>query len=336
MHATAFLKDPASHAVGPVVVTYGAERFLRRQAIQAVTRLVLGEAEDEAGLTKIDGRNTDAATVLDELRTISMWGGRRLVLVEEAKDFISENRATLEKYVEKPAKKSVLLLDVESWPKNTRLYKAVAQAGLDIDCNPLSAGDAVRWLIEEAKGTHGKHLLRDAAQLMVELVGPQMGFLTQELAKLASYVGDGAKIDADDVGKLVGGWKLETTWAMLDALQGGNLPLALSHLDRLLTAGEAPLMLLGGISFSYRKLAQATELSRQGRSLKEALTEVGVFGNKIAMSEAYLRKLGRPAAETIYEQLIETDLALKGSSRLPERLLLERFLVKISGVAGAK
>jgi DNA polymerase-3 subunit delta len=332
MHATEFLKDPAAPNVGPIVVTYGAERFLRQQAIQAVVHRVLGDGDDEGSTpTRFDGRNVDIATVLDELRTVSMWGDRRLVLVEEAKDFVSDNRGALEKYLEKPAKKSVLLLDVDSWPKNTRLYKSVAAVGLDLDCGPLSVGDAVKWVTEQAKSVYGKQLMRDAAQLMLELVGPQLGFLTQELAKTAAYVGERPKIEVEDVSTMVGGWKLETTWAMLDALQAGQLPTALEYLDKLLAAGEAGLMLLGGISFSYRKLAQATELARSGKQLRDALIEAGVFANKVGPAEQCLRRLGRVEAERIYRRLIDADASLKGGTRLPERIVLERLLVNLSG-----
>lgn len=332
MHATEFLKDPAAPNVGPIVVTYGAERFLRQQAIQAVVHRVLSDGDDEGSTpTRFDGRNVDIATVLDELRTVSMWGDRRLVLVEEAKDFVSDNRGALEKYLEKPAKKSVLLLDVDSWPKNTRLYKSVAAVGLDLDCGPLSVGDAVKWVTEQAKSVYGKQLMRDAAQLMLELVGPQLGFLTQELAKTAAYVGERPKIEVEDVSTMVGGWKLETTWAMLDALQAGQLPTALEYLDKLLAAGEAGLMLLGGISFSYRKLAQATELARSGKQLRDALIEAGVFANKVGPAEQCLRRLGRVEAERIYRRLIDADASLKGGTRLPERIVLERLLVNLSG-----
>lgn len=336
MHATEFLKDVSRYAdkVPPMVVTYGAERFLRQESIRAVGRLVLGVEEgDDAGLTRLEGKGAELATVLDEVRTISMWGDRRLVVIEDADDFVSEHRAALEKYLEKPAKKSVLLLDVKSFPSNTRLAKAVAKSGLPIDCGPLKAAEALRWLVETAKDQYGKQFVREAAGLMLDLVGPQMGLLTQELAKVASYVGERPKIETDDVSRMVGGWRLETTWAMLDALQAGNTALALSHLDNLLRAGEAGLMILGGISFSYRKLAQATELTRRSVPLNDALTQAGIFPNKVAAAAGYLRKLGRPRAERILDLLLEADGSLKGGSRLPERVVLERLLLNLSASA---
>ena len=36
----------------------------------------------------------------------------------------------------KPRASGVLILEVDEWPANTRLYKAIDQAGLQIDCRP--------------------------------------------------------------------------------------------------------------------------------------------------------------------------------------------------------
>lgn len=333
MHATQFLKDPAQHEAGPMVVLYGPERFLKQAALEAVCRRVLGGDDPDLGLTRLAGRETDWKTVADELATVSMWGERRLIVVDEADEFVTKHRGALEKSLEKPAKKSVLLLVVKSFPANTKLAKAVAKVGLPLECAELKGVALERWLAETASERYGKHLPRDAAALMAGLAGNDLGLLDQELAKLAAYVGDGRRIEAPDVAKLVGGWKTETTWAMLDALQDGHLGQALACLDKLLAAGEAPQMILGGISFVYRKLAEATELSRQGMNLNAALKQAGVFPHKIDAAARYLRRLGRPQAERIPALLLETDSGLKGSRRIPDRLLLESLLVRLSGKA---
>src|SRR5262249_7688090 len=151
--------------------------------------------------------------------TISMWGDRRLVLVDDADEFVTKVRASLEKYVEKPAKKSVLVLSVKTWPKTTRLAKQVAATGLDVDCSELKGAPLLKWLQDTARDAYQQTLAREAAVLLVELVGEELGMLDQELSKLATYVGAGAKIGFDDVQKLVGGWRTETTWAMTDAVR---------------------------------------------------------------------------------------------------------------------
>jgi DNA polymerase-3 subunit delta len=332
MHATAFLKSPPA-SVGAIAVLFGEQDFLKRAAFECLCRLVLGEDDERLGLTRFAGDQVDLKTVCDELRTISMWGNSRLVMIDDADRFVSQNREGLEKYLQKPAKNSALLLDVKTWPKTTRLAKAVPKIGLEIECAPLSGSDLVRWIAETAKSVHGKSLSRETAALIRELAGDDLGLLEQELAKLSAYVGDRKSIEIADVQTLVGGWATETTWAIAAAVRRGETGEALDLLNQLLDAGESPHKILGGLTFVFRRLAQAVELSGQGASLDRALAEAGVFPREIGESAAYLRRLGRAEAQRISARLLEADSALKGAFIIPERQVLETLIVKLTGTS---
>jgi DNA polymerase-3 subunit delta len=169
------------------------------------------------------------------------------------------------------------------------------------------------------------------ARELVDLAGSDLGLLDQEMAKLAAFVGDSPKIDSAAVEKLVGGWKMETTWRMLDAVREERLGTATELLARLLTAGEHPVRLLGAIAFTFRPLAKATELSRQGIPLQEALVNAGVKPFSVQPATAYLKRVTRKRAEQILQWLIESDLGLKGASALPDQIQLERLLLRLAG-----
>src|SRR5207302_2159083 len=104
----------------------------------------------------------------------------------------------LEKHVAEPAGAGTLVLDVKTWPATTRLAKLMEQ-GATIVCKTPAAYKLPEWCVRWAAGQHGKQLSLPAARLLVDLVGPEMGQLDQELAKLATYAGQSAKIDAHDV-----------------------------------------------------------------------------------------------------------------------------------------
>jgi DNA polymerase-3 subunit delta len=333
MLAIDFLESPAGQKTGPVAVVYGKERFLKLEAIKEVAKAVLGPDSDDLSLTRLPGPEVDLKTVVDSLLTVSMWNPRRLVLVEDADEFVSNFREGVEAYLDRPAKKSVLILDVKSWPSNTRLYKKVAAIGLPLDCNELKGPALLGWITKACRNRHGKKIDRQAAQLLIDLAGTELGLIDQELAKLAAYVGDAAAIDSTAVEKLVGGWKTETTWKMLDAVRDGQMATALELLDKLLTAGEHSLKLLGGVNYVFRPVGKATELSRQGTSLPEALTAGGVKPFNIQHMIPYLKRIGRPRAQRILTWLLAADLDLKGASALPERLIVERLLAQLAGKA---
>lgn len=332
MHATAFLQKPDAARIGSIVVLHGAEAGLKDAARQLIVRSVFENEEDaEAGLTRLAGGDAEWRRVRDELSTVSMFGDRRVVMVDDADEWVSEHRSSLEAYFDKPSRQSVFVLDVKTWRSNTRLAKKLANAGLELDCSELKGAALFQWLTSRAKSGYDKQMTRDAAGLMVELAGSGLSLLEQELAKVAAYVGEREKITVEDVRALVGGWKAETTWRMTDAVRDGQPAVALTALGKLLHSGEAPQKILGGVNYVFRKYARATELARDGASLRGALQQAGVFPRDIDSSERFLRRIGRPRAERIRARLVEADRNLKGGSRVSGRLQLEMLLLELSG-----
>ncbi|QDT96212.1 DNA polymerase III subunit delta [Gimesia aquarii] len=334
LHVTEFLLNPTQHEFGPVIILFGDDRYMKQEAIKAIEPIVLGDEEDTS-LTRFEGKRLQnelpPSALFDELKTVSMWGDKRLVIIDEAEKYVSAFRSKLEKYLESPSKSSILVLDVKSWSKSTRLAKLVAKIGLDLECKELKGGPLAKWISDTAGKIHQKQISRDAALLLIEMVGTHCGQIHQELEKLATFVGDQPRIGPDDIRAVVGGWKAETTWAMTGALRDGNISDALRYLDHLLIAGEAPQKILGGLTFVWRKYFKAAQLAVQGTPLKQALKEAGVFPRDIDSSDRYLRRLSRQRAEKISQWLLNTDLNLKGNSRLAPRLELEQLLFLLSG-----
>jgi DNA polymerase-3 subunit delta len=339
LHAIDYLAAPDKHPPKPVCVAYGDDLFLRRQVLVQLRHAVLGDDEGDMSLTSFDGSSAEFRDVVEELDTIAMFGPRRLVVVDEADPFVTRYRESLEGYVAKPGRSGVLLLDVKSWPATTRLYKAIDAQGLAVDCSSPVAAKLTRWLSDWAKQTHKVQLSLNAAEMLAELVEPELGLLDQELAKLALLTSEDKKITPELIQKYVGGWRAKTTWNMLDLALDGNVPEALRQIDRLLASGEVPIGLLGQISSSLRRLAAATRLilraEATGRKLAvgQALQEAGVKPFVMQKAERQLRRLGRQRGSQLYRWLLETDLDLKGASQMPPRLVLERLIVRLAAPA---
>ncbi len=333
MHASALLSQRDRWQPVPVVVLHGEELHFKTEALRCVLEQTLGAGSDELDCTRHSGADIDLKTVRDELLTVSMFSAARAVVIDDADEFVSRNRAGLEDYFDRPARTALLVLSVKSWPKTTRLAKRLPQVGVDIECSELTGAALQKWITEEAKTRHGKQIPRDAVSLLVELAGTSLGLISQELDKLASYVGERDRVTVEDVSTLVGGWRAETTWQMINAIRDGRPGEALVALDKLLTAGEAPQKLLGGINFVFRKLADGTERARGGgMPLSQALRQAGVYDRDIDSAANYLRRIGRPRAEQILPLIVAADSGLKGGSRLPERLQMEQLVLALSGV----
>ncbi len=332
-----YLAQPDKHAPKPVCAVFGNESFLRRQAVLCLRSAVLGGEDGDFSLSAFEGRGTLFRDVHEVLSTVAMFGGgKRLAVVEDADDFVSRYRPQLEDYVARPSRGGVLVLDLDSLPSNTRLYKSIAAEGLLIDCSAPTPARLGKWLADWAKQRHQVQLAATASDMLVELIGPELGLLDQELAKLALLAGDAKKITAEQVGQSVGGWRTKTTWEMLDAAMDGNVREAMLQLDRLLASGEQPVGLLGQISASLRRFAAATQQIIQAETvgsrinIRAALEQAGVRSFVLQRAERQLRLLGRKRGARLYRWLLEADMDLKGESTMPPRLILERLIIRLS------
>jgi DNA polymerase-3 subunit delta len=338
VHAFEYLAAPEQFPARPVCAVFGNESFLRRQAILCLRAAVLGGDEGDFSLSTFEGRGTLFRDVHEVLSTVAMFGGggARLAVVENADDFITRYREQLESYVAKPSRSGVLLLDVDTLPSNTRLYKAIAADGLLIDCGAPPPPKLSKWLVAWAKQQHRVAVSTAAAEMLVELIGPEIGLLDQELAKLALMAAADQKITPELIGRAVGGWRAKTTWEMLDAAMDGKVREAIEQLDRLLASGEQPVGILGQISASLRRFAAATRLILQAEAaerriaLRDALTQAGIRSFVLQKAERQMRLLGRHRGAQLDRWLLQADLDLKGESAMPPRLVMERLIVRLA------
>lgn len=325
----------------PVCVLVGDEGFLKHETRRALVAQLAG-ADNTADV--LDG-DAELRDVLDALGARSLFGGdRRLVVVEDADALVKAHREALEDYVARPFEGATLVLEVSSWPGNTRLAKAVAASGLAIACQTPDRGRELTdfnrqlkaWLVAVAERDFQCDLAGPAVEMLIDLLPSEPGVLYQEVARLALL--GGAKIDAALVRQHVGGWRTRQTWDMIDAAADGRAADALAQLDRLLAAGEEPHALLPQMASTLRRFALAARLidraERRGTpaTLRAALQQAGVLPFKLNDAERQLRQIGRARARQLYRWLLAADLELKGynSTKTAARRVIELVILRLS------
>ena len=335
LSALDYLAAPQKHPARPVCAVFGNEAFLRRQVILALRTAVLGGEEGEFSLRTFAGRAALLRDVLDELGTVAMFGGNRLVVIEEADDFITRYRQELEDYVAAPAPAAS---SCWSWSRcrathgSTRPWPPRGWAS--IAAHPAAAADEVAGGLGQA--TAPRRLSHAAAEMLTEMVGSELGLLDQELARLALLAGEGKAITSEMVEQSAGGWRTKTVWDMLDAVLDGNAREAIRQLDRLLAAKEQPVGILRtdfGLVAPVRHGHPAHPASR-GRGPPHDRLRRAPAGRRQTVraekAERQLRRLGRQRGSLLHGWLLEADQQLKGDSTMPPRLVLERLLVRLA------
>lgn len=317
---------------------FGDEDYLKHEALV----LVRGKENVEY----FPGDDTEWRDIHDALTMQSLFGdAASTVVIEGADKFVTRYRDRLEGWVERSQPERLLVLELKTWPGNTRLAKAVEKVGLAIDCRVPVKGKEVtafnraarKWLAARATKVHGVKIEGSALERLFDLLPLSLGVLDCEVAKLA-LLAEGKPIDLRLVEQNVGDWRTREAWDMIDAMVDGRADEAIRQLGKLLAAGEEPIVLLAQIASNLRKFATAARLVEQteqaGRrvALGSILEQAGFFKFKLDDAQRRLKQIGRRRATQLADWLLAADLAMKGhnSSKPLQRLELERMIVRLS------
>jgi DNA polymerase-3 subunit delta len=204
----------------PVYALVGNDVFRHLEELARIVALLPADVQR----VDVDGETAELIDVTDELRSFSMFGGSKLLVVRSADAFVTRFRERLEAFISEPAPGGTLVLRLSSLPGNQRIHKVIAKVGQIIECEPPR--DLGRWVADRARSAHGLRLTADLARLLVEEVGADMGRLDNELAKLALVAPDG-HVSERHIRGGVAFQREQEMWELTGALARGDVAEAL-------------------------------------------------------------------------------------------------------------
>jgi len=351
LRALEILASPGAMTLGEpsLVVIHGGDGFLVRETLALVRRLLCPDEADRSWAWRECGGDQalDPREVCDEAATVPMFAGAtRAAVVRDADPFVSANRGLLEGLAAGPRRGGLVILEVKTFPTNTRLAKLVAAQGLAIEAAIPARFNLPRWVEAWARGRHDLAIAPATAQRLVDRLAGQLGQIDQALARLAAATPASARrcpLPPEVVDHLAGTPQDRAAWALIDATGAGDAKKAVGLLGDLIAAGENPIGITAQAAAVLRRLATAARLlalpSDAGRpaGVEEALKEAGAASWPQALSQARqaLGQLGARRARRLPLDLLDLDLALKGdaSRGLRARLALERLICMMSQAA---
>jgi len=299
-----------------VVVLHGKDEYLRAVHTERLVGL-LREAHGEIDTIRFDGAGDSPADILDECRSFDLMMRPKAVIVDEAEKVVKDSsRALFERYAESPPESATLILRSGAWrPGN--LDKAIKKVGAVVKCDPLGPGEAAQWAAGRCQKRHGATLEPDAARLLVERLGSDLGRIDSELGKLATASG-GEPISADRVRELVGKTREEEVWAIQSRLFGGPEEALAAVREAIGPWRQPPVMVMYACVDLLRKVHGAARLSAQGVPAGQIGKSLKLWG---ASQRAVMGAAGRvdpERAAAALRRVIGLDQGSKSGAIRPE------------------
>ena len=188
----------------PVYLLMGEEPFYPDMVCEAIIAEALEDEERDFNQTICYGADVTADAVITAARRYPMFAQRQLVVVKEAQAMKSLEELAV--YCSRPLESTVLVICMHGASADRRksLYKSVSKIGVVVESEPLRDYEISRWITSYYNGL-GLKIAPDAAELLGEYAGTDLGKIAVETEKLRKNLPEGAaEVTASDIERNVG------------------------------------------------------------------------------------------------------------------------------------
>ena len=307
----------------------------RPKVARALRRLRerVGEEATEL-LSALDATGADAVAACNAMGLFAVE--RRLVVVEDVERWKAPDTDAVRSYLENPAAATVLALVGADVRDDSALAQEVARRGEVLRYDLPKRGrkaDLPGWVAQQF-GAQDARADAAACRALVELVGDDVDELAAEVDKLALWAA-GEEITEREVAMLVAPRAETPPFALTDAWGRRDVAAVLAASVQLVERSGEPARdsfprLVGLLLSHVRRVAECQTFAAEGTSAKEA-------ADRLKKNRYYVEKLFEQAANFTPDELRDAivrlahlDFALKGGSRLPAELELDRTLIDVT------
>lgn len=323
----AILAAASGGKLAPIYALVGSEALLNDRAVAALRLATVGEAGIPGFNEDVfHGRETNGASVAGAASTLPMMSDRRFVLVRNV-DTMKSNLDALTAYVLQPNPSTCLVMTATKLNGSTKFARALKKQGFRHDIKPLKGAGLLDFATSEAKH-RGHSLGRDAGHALVDAIGDDLAALSDALERLSLYVGAGQRIDQNAIQACVTRIRVDSIWALVDAVSLRDRKKALSAASSLLADREPPLRILAMLARQLRIVARMRDGLGRGLSPEDAAKYAGAPPFKARDLKEAARRFRLSDLTRAFSTIAETDLLLKGSKQ-PGALALEHAVIQL-------
>ncbi len=308
----------------PMYLFTGAEELLVRRAAERL----LTELRSEGPVEVIDVRAGELKEQgLPDLRTGSLFGDRRALLIREAQDLPADLSAQLVGELEGSPPDATVLLLASGTGRIMKLAKAIKAAGGRVDVAPPRDWEDAKWsgLVREEFGQHRRRADAAAIQAILDHAGLDVSQIAEKVAQVVAAAPAGT-IDVAAVERSVVGHGSRGSFAVADAMCERQPAKALELLRGVLETGSDPVMVLGALVYRVRSLvAVAGRVDPRDVGLR-------ISAGQARRLQGVRRNFGPGELTAAVRALADADVELK-SGELPPDLVIERAVVRIATAA---
>jgi DNA polymerase-3 subunit delta len=295
----------------PITLISGSDDLLVTRAIGRVVAAARG-ADPMAEVTDYStGQFTG-----DEAMTLhnpSLFGGWRVVVVRGVHEVNEEVAQSLLSFAKSPVPEIALVLTTTG--RASALVNALRKLKIpEVKAAPITqAFKRAQFAAEEARSNGGR-ITDDAAKLLVEAVGSDLGAIAGAVQQLMSGAGPRGVITDEVVAQHFRGRAETTGFNIADAVLAGELDRGLTLLRQSLDVGTPAVFIPSALASGLREIAKVSAVQGQGQSRAELAKALGMPDWKFDKAQKLARSWSDVGLGKAMVAVAQADEGVKGGA----------------------
>ena len=305
-----------------VYLLFGTKDYSINNEIKKICKNI-----DEMNISRYDLNNDLTSLVIEDAKTISLFGDKKIVIADNANMFTastSKDSEIIEDYLKNINEYTDLIFIVHSDKIDARkkITKAIKEKGKIIEFNDdLDAVSLIRRLFKDYNIEYSD------IKLLIDRVGNNPLIITNEIHKIKIYKGNDKNITSEDILNLTNKIIEIDVFKLIDYIVRKDKENALELYNEMLKVNEEPIKIIVILANQFRIMYQSKELLKKGYSEKDIASILKIHPYRVKLAIQNSRNYTSQMLLKYLNDLADIDIGIK-TGTINKDLALELFILK--------
>jgi DNA polymerase-3 subunit delta len=320
----------------PFYLLYGTENYLINQIIELLGNNALNGEDKSFNFSTYDMEEQPLDLAIEDAETLPFFGERRVVVIKNptflatVKDKQEHDLNKLETFLNNPVPYSitVFIAPYEKLDERKKIVKLLKKQADVLEAKKLDNKAIKGWILSLAD-QEKVSISSNAISKLTQQIGTNLNQLTQEIKKMALYVGRGGEINEQVIESLVARTLENDIFSLVDHVINKRMEATFRIYYDLLKQNEEPIKILALIARQFRMVLQTKLLLGKGYSEKQIVSIIKAHPYAIKIAWKQSKLFSESELKSILNEIAEADYMMK-TGKMDKSLIMELFFSKIN------
>lgn len=311
-----------------VYLLYGTVDYLINKTID---KIINDNKIDTFNVNKYDLTNTLLSQIINDASSMSLFGDKKLIIVNNAyiftsstKKYLEQDLKSLENYLNNININTILIFVVNDAKIDERkkITKLIDKNGEIVECNNIDNITMIKDLL-------GDYQMSDSdIKYLLERVGDNSTLLNTEIEKIKIYKDTDKNITKEDIDLLTSKSLEVNNFKLIDAIINGDKLTALNLYQERIKLNEEPIAIIVTLANQIRIMYQVKQLYLDGYTENNIASILKIHPYRVKLANQNAKKYDADTLLTYLKKLADLDIDIK-TGQIDKTLGLELLIISL-------